>query len=42
MAKIVKHGHVCHTVGMKMQTLNVNLTVQLRRFVEDQVRDGRY
>ena len=27
---------------MKTQTLNVNLTAQLRRFVKDQVRAGRY
>ena len=27
---------------MKTQTLNVNLTVHLRRFVKEQVRTGRY
>jgi putative addiction module CopG family antidote len=27
---------------MKTQALNVNLTVQLRRYVKDQVRAGRY
>ena len=27
---------------MKTQTLNVNLTVPLRRFVKEQVRTGRY
>jgi len=42
MAKIAKDGYVWHTVDMKTQTLNVNLTVQLRRFVKDQVRAGRY
>jgi putative addiction module CopG family antidote len=27
---------------MKTQTLNVNLTVELQRYVKDQVRAGRY
>lgn len=27
---------------MSRQTLNVNLTVELRRYVKDQVRTGRY
>jgi len=27
---------------MKTQTLNVNLTVELRRYVKEQVRAGRY
>lgn len=27
---------------MKTQTLNVNLTTELRRYVKDQVRTGRY
>jgi putative addiction module CopG family antidote len=27
---------------MKTQTLNVNLTVELRRFIKDQVHTGRY
>ncbi|MEY2428559.1 MAG: Bacterial antitoxin of ParD toxin-antitoxin type system [Verrucomicrobiota bacterium] len=29
-------------LGVKTQTLNVNLTVELRRYVKDQVRAGRY
>ena len=29
-------------VIMKSQTLNVNLTTELRRYVKDQVRSGRY
>jgi putative addiction module CopG family antidote len=27
---------------MKTEALNVNLTAELRRYVKDQVRDGRY
>jgi len=43
MAKIAKDGQrmVC-SAAMKSQTLNVNLTAELRRYVKDQVRAGRY
>lgn len=43
MAKIAKYSHnVVDRSGMKTQTLNVNLTTELRRYVKDQVRSGRY
>ncbi len=42
MAKIAIAGHLWQIAGMKTQTLNVNLTVELRRFIKDQVRTGRY
>jgi len=32
---------VC-SLAMKTQALNVNLTAELRRYVKDQVRAGRY
>ena len=32
----------CDVRGEKTQALNVNLTVELRRYVKDQVRAGRY
>jgi putative addiction module CopG family antidote len=42
MAKIAINGHFGHIIGMKTQTLNVNLTAALRRYVKDQVHSGRY
>lgn len=42
MARIAKLGHVGHIICMKTQTLNVNLTAELRSYVKDQVRAGRY
>src|SRR5262249_4001821 len=42
MANIAKNGHDAYCAGMKTQTLNVNLTMELRRYVKDQVRRGRY
>lgn len=32
----------CYVRSMKTQALNVNLTMELRRYVKDQVRAGRY
>lgn len=43
MPKIANYGHaVLISNGMKTQALNVNLTAELRRYVKDQVRTGRY
>lgn len=43
MSKIGKDGSVMlGSVGMKTQALNVNLTAELRRYIKDQVRAGRY
>jgi Arc/MetJ-type ribon-helix-helix transcriptional regulator len=42
MAKIAIDSQAWQTVGMKTQTLNVNLTVELRRYIKDQVGTGRY
>ncbi len=43
VSKIAKDGHgVIGLPAMKTQALNVNLTAQLRRYVKDQVRAGRY
>ena|ERR1035441_6681772 len=42
MAKIAINSQVCQNTDMKTQTLNVNLTVELRRYVKDQVGCGRY
>ena len=42
MAKIAINGQVWQYMGMKSQTLNVNLTIELRRYVKEQVRAGRY
>jgi putative addiction module CopG family antidote len=42
MARIAKDSQAWQAVGMKTQTLNVNLTVELRRYVKDQVGTGRY
>ena len=43
---LAKIGNARHAVlishGMKTQPLNVNLTAELRRYVKDQVRTGRY
>lgn len=43
MPKIAKDGYcgIC-SPEMKTQALNVNLTAELRRYVKDQVRAGRY
>jgi putative addiction module CopG family antidote len=43
MSKIAKDGYnmVC-SLSMKTQALNVNLTAQLRRYIKEQVRAGRY
>ena len=43
MSKIAQDGYdVIPWAGMKTQALNVNLTAELRRYVKDQVRAGRY
>jgi len=43
MSKIAKVGRdVLLFNAMKTQALNVNLTAELRRYVKDQVRTGRY
>ncbi len=43
MPEIADYGHVgLFSDGMKAQALNVNLTAELRRYVKDQVRTGRY
>ncbi len=43
MAKIANARHVVLiSNGMKTQALNVNLTAELRRYIKDQVRTGRY
>src|SRR5438477_102580 len=42
MAKIAIDRQICQSKGMKTQTLNVNLTIELRRYVKEQVRAGRY
>jgi len=42
MARIAKFSHLWQSAGMKTQTLNVNLTAELRNYIKQQVRDGRY
>lgn len=43
MANIDKNGYKPLVfLTMKAQPLNVNLTPELRRYVKDQVRSGRY
>ena len=43
MANIAIIGQTCDIfIRMKTQTLNVNLTIELRRYIKDQVRSGRY
>ena len=42
MAKIANDSHTCQPIPVKTQTLNVNLTAELRRYLKDQVRAGRY
>lgn len=39
---IAKHTHDATLASMKTQTLNVSLTAELRRYVTEQVRTGRY
>ena len=42
MSKIAKHGYPVILFLMKTHALNVNLTAELRRYLKDQVRAGRY
>jgi putative addiction module CopG family antidote len=43
MPKIANFGHdALFSSAMKTQALNVNLTAELRRYVKQQVRAGRY
>lgn len=42
MASIAIDGHTWQIGNMKTQTLNVNLTNELRRYIKDQVGAGRY
>lgn len=39
---MAKDGHTGYAGCMMTQALNVNLTAELRRYVKEQVRSGRY
>ncbi len=41
-SKIAKDGHIGYCACMISPALNVNLTAELRRYVKEQVRSGRY